>query len=88
MQSQLLRELSSERTPRNTFGHRYDPYRLPLREIGDTMNPLSFTSSIIDDFRDTRPRKCHPPRPRSRPSSSIAPCSFEDEDDDEGRGRI
>ena len=37
MQSELLRELSSERTPRNTFGHRHEPHRFPLREISNAV---------------------------------------------------
>lgn len=46
MQSQLLRELSPECTPRNTFGHRHEPYRLSLRKVRDTVNAAITRSSF------------------------------------------
>ena len=72
MQSKLLRELSSERTPRNTFGHRHEPHRFPLREISNAVKDglqahLSFVLVLVlvlrprDPVPQSRTRTITPP---------------------------
>jgi hypothetical protein len=50
VQSKLLRELSPECTPRNTFGHRHESYRLSLRKIRNVVNTAIINSFFVLEF--------------------------------------
>ena len=83
MQPKLLRELSSERPPRNAFRHGHEPHRLSLRENGNAMrhgmrdNTLSFRVDLPPRLSFSSSSsfssfvlEFHPPESRTRTSRS------------------